>query len=245
DMVSKQKSEKKVVFVSHKIEDAPFAAAIKSWLEDNLNDRFDFIDVFVSSHKDSVQLGDNWFDKLRESLKNAKICLCLVSPHSIESRWLYFESGAAFFRTGTGKKGDECPVVPICFGGVQIKDLKPPLDLSQAIELPGEEAESNLLNMVVKRTELKPVKTPEPLKLPEFRYLSTPDWQFSVESLAVYEQGFNGKEIYVISADLGLDILNGPMAPPVKSNLEKGIKYKYIVPQKNELNSIIESIRNA
>lgn len=230
---------KTIVFVSYAHEDAPFASAIKAWLEENLNDRADLIDVFVSSHRANVQYGDVWFDNLRANLKDAKICICLVSPHSVESRWLYFESGAAFLRG--------IPVVPICLGGVQIKDLQQPLNFSEALELPNWEGESNLMNMVARVAKLKSPQKPGGLSLPNFNYSLSSDLQFSEENLAAYERSFEGQTIWVVSANLDHDVLNGPMAGPVTYNLERGVTYTYLVPRKDDskLKSDIDSIRNA
>lgn len=233
-----QNLNRTVVFVSHAHEDAPFAAAIQDWLEKNINVGFDFIKVFASSNKASVQVGDVWFDKLRENLKRSSICICLVTPHSIERRWLYFESGAAFFK--------DVPVVPICLGGVGVRDLQPPLYFSNAVELPSEEGELNLLMLVAQKTCRKDLpERPTRLRLPEFRYSASSDWQFSVESLAALERTFTGRTVWVVSADLGLDVVNGPMAGPVSDNLSRGVSYTYLVPNRDELKTVIESIQTA
>lgn len=230
--------KKTIVFVSHAHEDAPFASAIKAWLEENINITYDFIDVFVSSDKASVQFGEVWFDKLRENLKHASICICLVTPHSIERRWLYFESGAAFFK--------DVPVVPICLGGVCVKDLQPPFYFSNALELPSEDGELSLMRLVAQKTMRKDLpEKPTRLSLPEFRYTTSSDWQLSVDSLAALERTFSGRAIWVVSADLGLDVVNGPMAGPVSHNLGRGVTYTYLVPNKGELKTTIDSIKAA
>jgi hypothetical protein len=232
----KEPNRKTIVFVSYAHEDAPFASALKDWLEDSL---LGSINVFVSSHRANVQYGDVWFDNVRENLRRAAICICLVSPHSIERRWLYFESGAAFLK--------EIPVVPICLGGVKIKDLQQPLNFSEALELPDQEGESSLLTMVAKAANLKPPQKPNALSLPKFDYFLSSDLQFSEENLAAYERSFEGQAIWVVTANLDHDVLNGPMAGPVTYNLERGVTYTYVVPRKddNKLKADIESIKNA
>ncbi len=238
-MVNRPKSDMRtIIFVSHAHEDEAFASAIKTWLEDNLNDSFDFIDVFVSSNRASVPIGAIWFDTLRKNLNNAAICLCLVSPHSIERRWLYFESGATFFK--------QVPVVPVCLGGVRIKDLRPPLFFSRAIELPSQEGETSLMEMIAKKANRKKLpENPTALQLPEFTYSLSSEFQFGLENLASYESSFKGRNIWVISTDLGLDVVNGPMAGPVSSNLSRGVSYTYFVPRKDDLKATIESIEQA
>jgi hypothetical protein len=236
-MAPKRKSTANIVFVSHAHEDAEFATALKDWLERNLNDRMDVIDVFVSSNERSLPPGTEWPRKIRDNLKNAFICICIVSPHSFDSRWLYFESGATYI------KG--IPVVPICWGGVKKEEIKPPLYFFQALEMPSKAAEKSLMKLVAETAKLKPPRNISKLPLPEFQYSVSSNWQFSEQNIAAFEQSVKDEsEIWVVSANLDHDAFKGALADAVACNLKRGISYTYVVPQKDDIYPRVDAIKN-
>jgi hypothetical protein len=88
--------------------------------------------------------------------------LLIVSPLSIQRRWIYFEAGAAYV------KG--IPVVPVCVNGIKIADLTPPLSLLQALDITEENSAQKLLEMIAKRANLRPPKYVDELVLPAQHY---------------------------------------------------------------------------
>ncbi len=122
--------ERPQVFISHIHEDTDFAKAIKNWLDDILLGAISF---FVSTDRSSIPLGSEWPKKIKESLEKSEILLVIVSASSISRRWIYFEAGAGYVRG--------IPVIPICVGELGLNNLPSPLNLLQAIELPGEDEE--------------------------------------------------------------------------------------------------------
>lgn len=235
-MAAKKKSTSKIVFVSHAHEDAEFATILKEWLEKNLNDRMDVIDVFVSSNERSLPPGTEWPRKIRENLEEAFLCICILTPHSIDRRWLYFESGATYV------KG--IPVVPICFGGLKKEQVTPPLYFLQALEMPSKEAEKSLMRLVAEKAGLKPPRSISKLQLPEFRYSISANWDFSEEHIAAFERSVRDEsEIWIVSANLDHDFFEGALADAVASNLKRGIAYTYVVPKKDEIQPRVASMR--
>src|SRR5947209_4728970 len=231
-------NQKKVIFMSHVHDDSAQAKALKLWLEDNL---LGACEIYVSSVPESMPLGSDWPRKIREKLRQSDMALCLVTPNSIEGRWLYFESGATY--------AHDLPVVPICFGGVKKGDLKPPLQFLVALEIPNPEAEKQLLEVVAKQVGLNTPKRPDELTLPEFRLSRRvnpySDWLYSEIDLIEHERTFAGREIWVASANLDHDVIGpGPLADVVSDNLERAISYVYVVPKRPEIYVIVEAIKN-
>lgn len=113
---------KPLVFISHITEEKQIALAIKELLEEAYVDQ---IEVFVSSSKRSIRVGDEWFQKIRDSLERCELEIVLTSPNSIRRPWVNFEAGAGWIR--------KIPVIPLCHSGLQISKLPPPLQNLQAV----------------------------------------------------------------------------------------------------------------
>ena len=129
--------EKPVIFFSHSSRDK---VALKK-----LKEKFDeltggTIDVFLSSDGQSIRLGSNWVSSIEDALKAAKIMFVFVSPHSLNTPWLYFETGHAY------SKG--ISVVPVGLFGVDIGKLSPPINLLQGFNLADTESMNNIIAKV-------------------------------------------------------------------------------------------------
>jgi hypothetical protein len=143
------------VFLSHAHEDADFANALRTWLDDSILGAADF---FVSSDRGSIPLGSEWAERIRAALAQSALMLILVSPASASRRWLYFEAGAGYV------KG--IPVIPMCVAGMTLPDLEPPLSLLEGIELPGADAQSRLLEIIASSAGVRAPTRVEDLVLP-------------------------------------------------------------------------------
>ena len=75
------------IFISHAHQDADFANALRKWIDDALLAGVEF---FVSSDQESIPLGSEWASRIRDALAKSSIMLVLVSPKSMNRRWLYF-----------------------------------------------------------------------------------------------------------------------------------------------------------
>ena len=117
--------DKPIVFLSHSSKNKRELIALKKLLDDRCVGAIEF---FLSSDGESIPLGTSWHDRIVKALKHAKLMFVFVSPESIDSGWVYFESGFAFSR--------EIRVIPVCLPGIELNRLPPPLNLLlQAYEL--------------------------------------------------------------------------------------------------------------
>jgi hypothetical protein len=112
------------VFISHITEEAKVAARLKLRMTEDFLEQ---LTVFLSSDTESIAAGEEWFSSVSEALRNSSIFVVLCSPIAISRPWVNFEAGAAWIR--------EIPVIPMCFGGLQPRDLPMPLSARQGLEL--------------------------------------------------------------------------------------------------------------
>lgn len=82
---------KPIVFISHIDDEKEIAGAFKTLIEKEF---LGLIDVFVSSHARSIELGQRWLDEITKALKHCKIEFIICSPISIQRPWINFEAGA-------------------------------------------------------------------------------------------------------------------------------------------------------
>ena len=135
---------KKQIFISHTSEEADFARSLKSWIQ-RIFDKH--IDLFVSTDNGiSIPLGEEWPQKIKQSLEKSSIMLVLVSHKSKDKNWIYFEAGAGYVR--------EIPVIPICIGGITKDELPIPLKFLQAIVFPNKSNEKALFDRIIEVSKL-------------------------------------------------------------------------------------------
>lgn len=114
---------KPILFISHITEEKELANELKKFLENKFSDK---LDVFVSSNEHSIELGQDWLDRITFSLKNCFIELILCSCESVKRPWINFEAGAGWARENNN-------VIPICHSGMLPANLPLPLNLLQGI----------------------------------------------------------------------------------------------------------------
>lgn len=130
---------KPTIFFSHSSLDKEYISKLRDMI---LKATSKTVDIFQSSDGESIPFGNNWIHKVEESLKKTKIMLVFVSPKSIMSSWLYFESGFAYAKN--------VKVIPIGICGVDIGKLKPPLNLLQGFNISNAEGINNILTILNK-----------------------------------------------------------------------------------------------
>jgi L-histidine Nalpha-methyltransferase len=84
------------------------------------------VDVFVSSDKTTIKLGENWFERIETGLRQANLLLVLCSENSISGPWINFEAGVAWMH--------KIPIIPVCHSGLLPRHLPMPLNALQAVE---------------------------------------------------------------------------------------------------------------
>jgi len=103
------------------------------------------VDVFQSSDGESIPFGNNWIHKIEENLNKTKIMLVFISPRSILSSWIYFESGFAYAK--------EVKVIPIGIDGIDVGRLKPPLNLLQGFNISNADGINNIIAILNREFE--------------------------------------------------------------------------------------------
>jgi hypothetical protein len=115
---------KPTVFISHVHEEEASANALEGVLKRAL---LGALDIFNSSNRKSIAVGDPWRDKIVSTLKNSVSVLVISSPSSVSSPWVNFETGGAWI-SGTR-------VIPCCIKGMKPSSLPAPLSHLQALDL--------------------------------------------------------------------------------------------------------------
>jgi len=130
---------KPIVFLSHSSRDQAILKRLKDALVDKTGGS---IDIFLSCDGQSIPLGRNWVHRVEEALDHCKLMLTFISPQSINSSWVFFESGYSY------AKGIR--VVPVGVAGVDLAKLPPPLGLLQGFNITSEDGLNNIIEVVNK-----------------------------------------------------------------------------------------------
>src|SRR5436309_14965004 len=98
------------------------------------------IPFFLSSDGQSLPFGENWSVELSDALKQAGLMFVFMSEHSINSRWVLFESGGAFL------KGIR--VVPVGLPGMEVSKLGTPLSPLHGFNLHSRHGLANVVRII-------------------------------------------------------------------------------------------------
>ena len=83
--------------------------------------------VFVSSDFVSIDSGDPWYDRILEGIRKTQAVVSLLSPTSIDRRWINFEAGLGV--------GQDCRVIPVVWRGQSKGGIGMPLGRHHARDL--------------------------------------------------------------------------------------------------------------
>jgi TIR domain len=141
--------DKETIFLSHSSRDSAVLGKLKDLLHAKTAET---IDIFLSSDGESIRLGRNWVHRVEEALMKARIMLVFLSPNSINSHWVYFESGFAYSRSeDVVPKGEPyIDVVPVGILGVDLAQAGPPLSLLQGFNITSADGLNNIIALVNK-----------------------------------------------------------------------------------------------
>ncbi|MBL1376648.1 toll/interleukin-1 receptor domain-containing protein [Zobellella iuensis] len=129
--------EKPTIFFSHSSADKDYISYLHKKVSATTAKT---VEIFQSSDGQSIPFGNNWVHKIEENLHKAKVMFVFVSPTSLSSSWIYFESGFAYSR---GVK-----VIPIGIKGVDVGGLRPPLNLLQGFNINSENGMNNIITVL-------------------------------------------------------------------------------------------------
>ena len=139
----KEQSQVENIFISHIHEEAPLAKVFKEELEATSVGQWQ---VFVSSDKGSVTLGDQWFSKIDDALTGHSLLLVLCSPVSLSRLWIGYEVGYA------AAKG--VPIIPICHSGMKPDKTPSFLSRYQGVQLDADDFVTQLFEAIQKHVPL-------------------------------------------------------------------------------------------
>ena len=127
---------KPTVFFSHSSKDKDLVLLIKNKVE-NITKKT--INIFMSSDGQSIPFGTNWIHKIEDGLNESKIMFVFVTNNSIDSGWIYFESGFAYSKN--------IKVIPIGIG-VDIGKISAPLSLLQGFNVTSSDSLNNFITII-------------------------------------------------------------------------------------------------
>lgn len=129
--------DKPIVFFSHSSKDKDYLMFLKNKI---LRKTSNTIEIFQSSDGESIPFGNNWVHKIEDNLNDTKLMFVFISPNSLKSNWIYFESGYSY------SKGIK--VIPIGINGIDIGKLAPPINLLQGFNITSFEGLNNLITVI-------------------------------------------------------------------------------------------------
>ena len=135
--------DKPTIFFSHSSLDSSTILPIKNRITAITAN---VLDIFMSSDGQSIPFGHNWVHKIEEGLNNAQIMFVFVTPTSIDSAWIYFEAGFAYSKN--------IEVIPVGIG-VNIGQLKAPLNLLQGFDITSIDGLNNFITVINRKFDLK------------------------------------------------------------------------------------------
>ena len=127
-----------VLFLSHIHEETELAQIIQKSIVSTFGG---LVEVFVSTDNKSIKKGDDAFEKIQTALSTCDIVLPLLSPISVDRRWINIETGAAWLKKIINPA---FPIMTLCHSGMK-KDKSPsPFNKFQATQI-NEKAELEAL----------------------------------------------------------------------------------------------------
>lgn len=128
---------KPIVFFSHSSNDKLLLNKLKESILFKTNNA---IEIFLSSDGQSIPFGKNWIYSIEKALHDTSLMFVFLSPNSIHSNWIYFESGYSYSK--------DIEVVPIGILGVDLNQIKPPLNLLQGFNITSHDGLNNLIKTI-------------------------------------------------------------------------------------------------
>ncbi|MBI1280731.1 MAG: TIR domain-containing protein [Anaerolineaceae bacterium] len=119
------------IFISHASDDIKLVKLLERKLKSIFANG---VGVFASSIPGSIRYGEDWFASIRSHLTDSSVLLLLITPHSVDRPWVWFELGASWDKNTEGK----IRAIPLCCG-IKLRDLPPPISAIQGVELSNQE----------------------------------------------------------------------------------------------------------
>ena len=128
---------KPVIFFSHSSQDLPAILPIRDHLLDGTGNA---VEIFMASDGASIPFGRNWLKEIENALSQCKLMFVWMTPASLASDWIPFETGFAYSRG--------IRVVPIGFQGVRLDDLPAPISILQGFDIANSKGLNNIIAII-------------------------------------------------------------------------------------------------
>ncbi len=135
--------DKPIIFFSHSSQDRDALLPIREQLVEGTGSA---IEVFMSSDGASIPFGRNWLKEIEEALGECRLMFVWMTPSSLNSNWIPFESGYAY------SKGIK--VVPIGYDGIRLENLPAPLSMLQGFNVTSAASLNNIVAIINQEFEL-------------------------------------------------------------------------------------------
>jgi hypothetical protein len=136
-VISLKARMKPVIFFSHSSRDRDVILPIRNRLLEGTGNA---IDVFMSSDGASIPFGRNWLKEIEDALTDCKLMFVWMTPTSMASSWIPFESGHAYARG--------IRVVPIGFLGTTLGSLPAPINMLQGFDVTSGSGLNNIIGVI-------------------------------------------------------------------------------------------------
>lgn len=143
-MTTVQPDTRPLIFISHVSADGAAASRLQEYLDETF---LGAVALFNTSSRSTLAPGDEWLTRIFGALGRTSLLLPILTPRSIKSPWVNFESGAAWLR---GVK-----VVPCCGGGLSKGSLPQPYGSLQAIDLTDSDDLDQLMTIIGKELSFR------------------------------------------------------------------------------------------
>jgi len=112
------------IFISHIQEEFQVALVLKKWVQSAFAER---CEVLISTDPENIPTVAQFVERSERVSEEIKGLMILCSPSSIQSPWIPFEAGSAWVR--------KISIIPICYAGLTLAELPPPLSTFSGFEL--------------------------------------------------------------------------------------------------------------
>jgi hypothetical protein len=146
--------DERAIFISHAQEDAPLAEVIKVQIDKVFGKG---VAVFVSSIPGAISPGSDWLGTILTNLMASDAFLVLVTPYSIQNRFVWFEIGFSWLR----RQQKEYEMYAACVPPIDAGDLPEPLCRLQATPLADKGRTQALFERLIKQFNLGNLDTLE------------------------------------------------------------------------------------
>ena len=134
--MSKMRSEQ-LVFISHAADaDGDIAKALKEWIEQ----RYESVNVFVSSVPGCISGGKLWESEVLRNLNSANVMIVLLTKESVNQLWVTFEIGFALGRSSNVK------IFPVLCKNTPVNEVPSPISSLELYDLTKDGVFENMLS---------------------------------------------------------------------------------------------------